>query len=106
LIEVAELEPGYNTDKNVVDAGRVHFPLRVRNWQPGDAYQPVGSSRSKKLKELFQRGRVPAGARRGYPVVLSGNEIVWVPGFGPAAGYAVTRTSRRALWLKEENGSL
>lgn len=105
LLGLAELEQSYNKLKNLVDAGRVRFPLRVRNWQPGDAYQPLGASRPKKLKALFQQERVPWLRRAGYPVVLSGEEIVWVPGFGPAASCTPTRASHSALLLEEVTSS-
>jgi tRNA(Ile)-lysidine synthase len=55
--------------------------LRVRNWRPGDRYWPAHTGSEKKVKELLQDRRVPAEARAGWPVVTSGDEIVWVPGF-------------------------
>lgn len=94
-------EPGYNQRRQLVDAARAPFPLRVRNWQPGDAYQPLGSARVKKLKTLFREQRIPRGERSRTPVVLAGGDIVWVPRLGVAAAYGLTPASRTALVIEE-----
>ena len=60
--------------------------LEVRSWRVGDAYQPLGSSRPKKIKELFLRKRIELSARPGWPVVTSVGKIVCVGSFPLAAG--------------------
>ena len=69
--------------------------LEVRSWRAGDAYQPLGSSRPRKIKELFQRKRIGLSARAGWPVVTCGGKIVCAASFPVAAG-AEWRRSRRA----------
>jgi tRNA(Ile)-lysidine synthase len=61
--------------------------LTVRNWCPGDRFWPAHSRSEEKLKRLFAEKRVPAGERPSWPVVLSGEEIVWVRGFPVASEY-------------------
>jgi len=103
LVAAEEVKRGYNIQQMaVVDAAGVKGRLYVRNWRPGDRYQPAGSARPKKLKTLFQRARVPAGRRTAYPVVVSGEEIVWAPGFGVAAACALGEATRTALVIVEE----
>ncbi len=59
--------------------------LRVRNWRPGDRYWPVHTKAPKKVKELLQERHITGADRRLWPVVASGDDIVWVRGFpGPA----------------------
>jgi tRNA(Ile)-lysidine synthase len=101
LVAVAELEPGYNRRSRVVDAAQAPFPLRVRNWRPGDSYQPAGVRRRIKLKTLFERERIPRAERGRTPVVLRGGDIVWVARLGAAAGYALGERSRTALLIEE-----
>jgi tRNA(Ile)-lysidine synthase len=55
--------------------------LTVRNWTPGDRFWPAHSRSDEKLKRLFAEKRVPAAERSSWPVVLSGDKIVWVKGF-------------------------
>ncbi len=55
--------------------------LRLRAPLPGDKYQPLGMKGRVKLSDLFINEHLPANIRPIWPVLLCGNEIVWVPGF-------------------------
>lgn len=39
--------------ESVFDAASVRFPLKVRHWQAGDWFRPIGLNGSKKLSDLF-----------------------------------------------------
>ncbi len=62
--------------------------LVLRGWKPGDRYCPVGHTGEWKLKELFQRQRVPSWRRQFWPILCWGDKILWARDFGPAAEYA------------------
>ncbi len=100
LVAVEEVESSYNDMKGAVDAARAPFPLLVRAWQPGDSYRPAGTARRKKLKTLFQEKRIPVRERPRTPVVVCGEEIVWVPRLGVAAEYSLGKGSRTALVME------
>jgi tRNA(Ile)-lysidine synthase len=55
--------------------------LIVRNWRPGDRFWPAHTKAPKKIKELLQERHVAQPERRLWPVVVSGDDIVWVRGF-------------------------
>ncbi|MFZ1137923.1 MAG: tRNA lysidine(34) synthetase TilS [Candidatus Sulfotelmatobacter sp.] len=76
----ADAQPGYNPD-HLLDAESLPGPLRVRNWRPGDRFWPAHTKSPKKIKELLQERHVAQPERRSWPVVVSGDEIVWVRGF-------------------------
>jgi tRNA(Ile)-lysidine synthase len=76
-------------------------PLELRNWRPGDQYQPQGTSGTKKIKTLFQKFRVPLWKRRHWPVLTSGPSIVWARRFGPASVFAAGPDSREVLTIRE-----
>lgn len=54
--------------------------LAVRGWRPGDRMVPEGSTEPRRLKGLFRDAGVDASRRRDWPVVVAGDEVVWVPG--------------------------
>jgi tRNA(Ile)-lysidine synthetase-like protein len=56
-------------------------PLRVRNWRAGDRFWSAHTKSPKKIKELLQERHVAQPERRLWPVVVMGNEIVWIRGF-------------------------
>jgi tRNA(Ile)-lysidine synthase len=64
-------------------------PIVLRGWRPGDHYRPVGKSREQKIKEMFQRARVPSWRRPGWPILESGGKILWAKDFGPAEEFVV-----------------
>lgn len=102
LLDREALGRRYNTSPLALDHNLVAPELVVRNWLPGDAYQPQGSRRSKKVKELFQARKIPLAERATWPVVLSGNEIIWVRGFPVAAHCQVSATTRAAIVIEEK----
>lgn len=55
--------------------------LRLRNSRPGDCFQPLGMTGHKKLKNLFIDRKVPRYRRRKLPLLLVGEEILWIPGY-------------------------
>jgi tRNA(Ile)-lysidine synthetase-like protein len=73
-------QAGYNPD-HLLDAESLPGLLRVRNWRPGDRFWPAHTKSPKKIKELLQERHVAQPERKSWPVVVSGDEIVWVRGF-------------------------
>jgi tRNA(Ile)-lysidine synthetase-like protein len=71
--------------------------LAVRNWEPGDRFDRNAHGKPEKIKSLFQEYRVPLWQRRHWPVLVSGEDIVWVRRFGTAAKYRRSAASQRAL---------
>ena len=98
-------DSGYNKWMDYLDWARISGSLEVRNWRPGDQYQPVGHSGEEKIKLLFQQARVPLWERRNWPVIISGSEILWARRFGPAANVAATRETRMVLTIQETENS-
>jgi tRNA(Ile)-lysidine synthase len=76
-------------------------PLRVRAWRPGDRLRPVGLGGAKKLQDVFVDAKVSAAARRRWPVVCAGPEVLWVPALALAEGAAAAPgdTAIRLRWL-------
>jgi tRNA(Ile)-lysidine synthase len=79
--------------------------LELRGWRDGDHYRPGGRSRDQKLKEMFQKGRIPSWKRGFWPIVTSGSKILWAREFGPAAAADPERTGGglergRGGWLR------
>ena len=54
--------------------------LTVRTFREGDRFVPLGMKQSVKLKDFFISMKIPREQRRHIPLLLSGNDIVWVIG--------------------------
>lgn len=64
------------------DLSSLPEPLTLRNFRPGDRFQPLGMKGHKKVKELFVEKKVPASVRATLPLLVAGDEILWIPGYG------------------------
>jgi len=108
LLELIENKPvtelcdsRYNKAVHYLDWDRISGALEVRNWRPGDQYKPLDHSGEEKIKQLFQRARIPLWERRSWPVITSAERIIWARQFGPEASLAATQHSRVLLKVQE-----
>jgi len=80
----------------VVDAERLSQALWVRTRRPGDAFQPSGMLVEKKLQDFMVDEKVPAAVRDSVPLLVSGNQILWIVGWRLSEQARVREGSRRA----------
>jgi tRNA(Ile)-lysidine synthase len=85
-----------------LDSAKLRKPLVLRNWRPGDRLQPVGHSGVYKLKRLLNKKGISRWDRNGWPVLTSGDVIVWVRGFPVAAEFAADEKTHSGLVIDEE----
>lgn len=78
-------EPARSSGDQLLDPALLDKQLTVRNWRPGDRFWPAHSKAPKKIKELLQERHITGPERRFWPVVASGDEIIWVRGFPASA---------------------
>jgi tRNA(Ile)-lysidine synthase len=62
-------------------------PLRVRLRAGGERLQPDARRPRRTLKNLFQEAGVPPWERDRLPLLVCGEDLVWVPGLGVDARY-------------------
>ena len=72
----------------------------MRNFRHGDRFQPLGMAGHKKVKELFIEKRVPLSVRASLPLLLFGNEVIWIPGYARSESRKVTPATKAILHLK------
>jgi len=68
--------------EDILESSFAQRELVVRNWRPGDRFWPAHTREPKKIKELLQDRHISGDQKRGWPVIASGDEVVWVRGFG------------------------
>ncbi len=80
-----------------LDAGRITFPLMLRNFRPGDRFVPIGMTGHKKLKDFFVDMKVPSDIRSRIPILTQGNQPIWVCGLRIDDRFKVTSSTRKVL---------
>jgi len=71
--------------------------LSIRTFRPGDRIHPLGMVQPLKLKDFFISRKVPLDDRRHIPLLLSGNEIIWIIGHRIDERYKLTQSTRNIL---------
>ena len=82
-----------------LDLDLVRPPLTIRPPRPGDRFQPLGLTGTKKLSDLFIDEKVPAKQRSRTLLVLDELGIIWVAGHRPADRVRLTTGTKQMLVL-------
>lgn len=75
-------------------------PVIVRNWRAGDRFWPAHTKSPKKVKELLQEQHVAHPERRLWPVIVSGDEIVWMRDFPVPTNWRA-KSEQEAILIRE-----
>lgn len=93
------IRPGADSSKWAVylDADKIQYPLRVRNFRPGDRFIPLGMKGHKKIKDFFIDQKIPIAARRSTPLLISRDRVVWICGYRIDDRFKVTPQTKNIL---------
>jgi tRNA(Ile)-lysidine synthase len=80
-----------------LDAGKIHYPLVVRNFRPGDRFIPLGMTGHKKIKDFFIDLKIPSEMRASIPIIVSQNIPVWICGYRIDDRFKVTPVTKKIL---------
>jgi tRNA(Ile)-lysidine synthase len=58
--------------------------LLIRSRMPGDRY---GGPGHRKVKKMLIDNKIPQLLRPTLPMIVAGNDVIWIPGFRPARNY-------------------
>jgi tRNA(Ile)-lysidine synthase len=86
--------------EEIIDYEKLEGPLVVRLRKGGDAFVPLGSRGSTKLKKFFIDNKVPKAVRDRVPILTDGKRIVWVVGYRIGDGVKITDATKKVLKLK------
>jgi len=89
----------YTLEKQIAffDIHTLNYPLTVRNFRPGDRFQPLGMSGSKKVKKFYIDKKINRRQRAETPVLLSRGKIIWIAGHRIAETVKVTAETAKVL---------
>ena len=76
------------------------FPLTVRNRRQGDRFQPYGMHGTKKIKDFFIDTKVPRYERDSVPLLVCGDQILWIIGYTTSDVFKIESDTRQYLYLR------
>ena len=89
-----------------LDPARLPGPLRLRGRRPGDRMHPAGAPGSRRVQDIFVDAHVPRTLRDAWPIIVSGEAIVWIPGVRVAEGYGAAPGAADVIWIQVERSDV
>ncbi len=102
VLKHSTTQPGkdeLNERNALLDMDKLDFPLKVRCWQEGDQFQPLGMKGKKKLSDFMIDRKIPVNLKRHIRVLESAGEIVWVVGLRIDDRFKVTPATKNIFSL-------
>jgi len=84
----------------VFDTALLPRTLTMRNFRRGDRFRPLGMVGHKKVKDFFVEKKIPLSVRAALPLLLAGDEILWIPGHGRSEAARIGPETEEILRLR------
>jgi tRNA(Ile)-lysidine synthase len=106
ISEVGREAVRFTGERNVefICGDRLHFPLTLRRWQPGDRFVPLGASYSVLVSDYLTDRGIRQPQKSQVMVLLNGNEIVAIPGIQMDERYKISEQCKKIFRLTISNG--
>jgi tRNA(Ile)-lysidine synthase len=83
-----------------LDGGSARGDMYLRAPLPGDRFRPFGMRGSVKVAKFLMDHKIPRGARGRWPLLLCGDNILWVVGLRMAEAGRLDKASQSAVVLE------
>ena len=83
-----------------LDSDKIKFPIKLRRWQKGDFFYPLGMDQKKLLSDFFIDNKIPIPDKEKTWLLLSEEQIVWIVGFRIDNRYKITENTRSILTIE------
>ncbi len=97
ILPSEEVSFDMNKKVAVLDYNKLQFPMRIRRWQGGDFFRPLGMQGKKKLSDFMIDEKIPVNLKTDVLVLLSGDSIAWVVDCRIDDRFKVTDSTKRVL---------
>ncbi len=92
-----------DTSSNIacLDADKLSFPLKLRYWQQGDTFQPLGMNGKHQLvSDFFTNKKLSQFEKENIPILTSNNEICWIAGHRLDERFKITNKTTQVLVIQ------
>jgi tRNA(Ile)-lysidine synthase len=89
-----------------LDAGKLKFPMTIRNWKAGDRFFPLGMKQQKKLSDYFIDCKISLLEKENKLILESDGRIVWIIGDRIDNRFRITGSTKKVLILMSAKKAL
>ncbi len=85
-----------------LDAEKVTLPIKVRSWEIGDSFKPLGFGRRKKVSDFLISQKVSLDEKKEVPIFVNGNEdILWIAPWRADDRYKITPKTKKVIIFEQ-----
>ena len=107
VVDVQDLHMQKDPSHAYLDADKLHGELTLRTPRTGDTFAPFGMGGKRKLlSDFLTDQKLTLFEKEHQPLLMDGNEIVWVVGRRSSELYRVDEHTKRVLQLFSEHSSI
>lgn len=91
-------------DENIaqLDYDLLGFPLKLRSWENGDHFQPLGLKQKKKLSDFFVDRKISLNHKKDVGILENNNgDILWVAGLRIDERYKISPNTKKVFILEQ-----
>lgn len=74
----ADFKIPHQKNQAAIDLDKLKLPLKIRGWEQGDFFYPLGMKKKKKLSDFFTDIKYSYQEKKDVLILLSDNQIVWI----------------------------
>ena len=82
------------------DYDKITENVMLRFKEEGDFLVISPEGDKKKLKKYFVDSKIPSDKRAGIPLVVSGNDVLWIIGYRTGEGTRITKSTKKLLKME------
>ncbi len=96
----ADLPQPVDKEQAYFDFDKTGEDIRVRFFQPGDRFMPLGMRGHKKVKSYFIDQKIPREKRLSIPILTNGeDDIIWIYGERISDQFCVAENTKKVLFI-------
>jgi len=89
-------------DQAYLDLNKLQFPLRIRRWQAGDSFIPLGMKNRKKISDFLIDAKISITEKQNVLVLENGDgEIVWLIGYRVGDGFKIVNNTKSVMLIEK-----
>lgn len=81
-----------------VNHDKLIYPLKIRNWEQGDSFKPLGMKGMKKVSDFFIHKKIPLLEKKQVPLLINGDgNIIWIAGYRLDDRFKITSKIKKII---------
>ncbi len=104
LVDKDDVDFSENESTAFLDASLATFPMKLRRWEEGDRFTPLGMKGTKKVSDYLVDKKVPLALKNKVLVLQSEDQIVWLAAHQISEKFKIGEKTEKVLRITFAQG--